>query len=207
MKRIYTGIGSRNTPAETLDKFTRLAHQLEADGWILRSGGADGADSAFDAGVEGAAREIFLPWYGFNGKTGIVADRTAWDKAEQLASQVHPAWAYLKPPVRKLHARNCFQILGLDLSTPAELVLCWTPDGAQTEKQRSPKTGGTGTAIALADRHGVPVINFFHLDAEERLAAFFVAHQKVTEHCNVPPVESNSQFNPFAGLERSKYRA
>lgn len=49
-------------------------------------------------------------------------------------------------------ARNSYQILGPDLRTPADFVVCWTPDGSETEDQRTPLTGRTGQAIALADR-------------------------------------------------------
>jgi len=171
MTNFYTGIGSRAAPQWVLESFSSLARQLELDGWILRSGGADGADSAFESGIELNAKEIYLPWPGFNGRAGLIPDRFAWSEAERIASNVHPAWAYLKPAVRKLHARNVFQVLGADLATPSAFVLCWTPDGAESEKQCSQKTGGTGTAIALASRHGIPVLNFANAHAAERLAA------------------------------------
>ena len=56
-------------------------------------------------------------------------------------------------------ARNVYQILGLDLNTPVDFVICWTPCGSQTDKQRSIKTGGTGLAISLADSLGIKVYN------------------------------------------------
>jgi len=71
--------------------------------------------------------------------------------------------------VRKLHARNCFQVLGAGLTTPSRFVVCWTPDGAETEQERSRETGGTATAIVLAARRGIPVINLQRDDAMERL--------------------------------------
>lgn len=43
----YTGIGSRQTPPEILKMMTKIATQLESKGWVLRSGGAEGADEAF----------------------------------------------------------------------------------------------------------------------------------------------------------------
>ena len=174
MQNFYTGIGSRETPSDVCTTFSLLAYKFELDGWVLRSGAADGADSAFESGVESGdgswAKEIYLPWSGFNGSKGIVASSEQWEKAELLASQFHPLWAFLKPPVRKLHARNCFQVMGLDLNTPSKLVVCWTKDGAESQAHRTKNTGGTGMAIAIADHHGVPIVNFANAGAVDRLS-------------------------------------
>jgi hypothetical protein len=51
----------------------------------------------------------------------------------------------------RLFARNAFQVLGLNLSTPSSRVYCWTPGGAVV--------GGTAIAIRLAQIHNIPVIN------------------------------------------------
>ena len=51
MKIFYTGVGNRDTPHEYLEKMTVLASLLEKEGCILRSGGAEGADTAFENGV------------------------------------------------------------------------------------------------------------------------------------------------------------
>ena len=47
---VYTGIGSRETPVEIAAKMTELAVRLDALGYTLRSGGAQGADTFFDGG-------------------------------------------------------------------------------------------------------------------------------------------------------------
>lgn len=49
--KIYTGIGSRNTPPDILDIMFRLAGKLASEGYVLRSGGAQGADDAFEQGA------------------------------------------------------------------------------------------------------------------------------------------------------------
>lgn len=58
----YAGIGSRNTPNGTLNIMDRLGAFLAREGWILRSGGARGADSSFEAGCDSASgrKEIFF---------------------------------------------------------------------------------------------------------------------------------------------------
>lgn len=165
----YAGIGSRKTPADQMDRMRRAARRLAAMGYTLRSGAADGADSAFELGA-GEKKEIYLPWPGFNGSTSSFVSPTR--EAMEVAMAVHPAWSRLSPAVQKLMARNSHQILGPDLLTPSDFVVCWTPDGAETEMERSAATGGTGQAIALASRWGIPVFNFARQDAGERLLRF-----------------------------------
>lgn len=147
--RAYTGVGSRSTPAFYLECFEEIAQELNGLGYTLRSGGADGADSAFEEGA-GDEKEIFLPWRGFNGSDSILYDPI--DEAYELASTIHPRWMTLKPGAKSLHARNCQQVLGRLLDDPSEFLLCWTQGGIPT--------GGTATAIKLAYRHKIPVLNF-----------------------------------------------
>lgn len=159
-ERFYTGIGSRETPEPVLEQMRSLAVALAQAGFTLRSGGADGADAAFEQGartVPGAHMQIYLPWHGFNGNPSPLY--TVEPRAVDVARRLHPAWHRLSPAARKLHGRNCYQVLGLLLDTPSRLLVCWTADGCESAHTRTAKTGGTGTAIALAERHGVPVFN------------------------------------------------
>ena len=70
MNKYYTGVGSRETPKDVLDLMEKIAYKLSKKGWILRSGGAEGADSAFFQGCEKYSStpiaEIYIPWNGFN---------------------------------------------------------------------------------------------------------------------------------------------
>ncbi len=166
----YAGIGSRTTPVPVLHKMTRIAERLEQLGFTLCSGGAPGSDTAFAAGA-GARAHIFLPWLGFGEPPpGATVYERPTSEAFRVAGQMHPGWNRLSSPVRALMARNSHQILGVDLRSPCDFVVCWTPDGAQTEAQRGRSTGGTGQAIALADRWGLPVFNLRNPDAIDRLA-------------------------------------
>src|SRR5690348_5431489 len=111
MSRYYAGVGSRETPPGMLVYFTRLAQFLGRDhGYILRSGGADGADTAFEQGA--SSKQIFLPWKGFNGNPSPFyrIPVIAFD----IAANHHPAWLKLKPAVQCLMARNVQQVLGPD---------------------------------------------------------------------------------------------
>lgn len=170
---IYAGIGSRNTPIEYQKIMLQAAFHLAKLGYTLRSGAAGGADTAFEFGAQkGAGKtEIWLPWIGFNkhADTGFYPSQ----KHFELAATVHPAWQSLSRGARALHARNAGQILGCDLATPVDFVICWTPDGCSDEPGRSVKTGGTGTAIVLADRHNIPVWNINSEKGLDGLLAFW----------------------------------
>lgn len=163
----YAGIGSRRCPDVTLRQMAAIARSLARRGFILRSGGADGADTAFERAVPPESAEIFLPWRGFNGNASrlVTVPQAAFD----LAAELHPAWDRLSPAIKKLMARNCQQILGERLDSPSCLVVCWSPDGCENHAERSALTGGTGQAISLASMRGIPVFNLAKPDALVRL--------------------------------------
>lgn len=146
---IYTGIGSRETPKEIMDIMTEIAKQLDKSGWLLRSGGAQGADSAFEMGSTNS--EIFVPWSGFNNREhGIVVDNIAADIVlRYIIGEEH--YKRLKVGALKLHTRNIYQVMGKDLNSPSKCVICYT-DGGLIK-------GGTATAIKLANHLKIPVFN------------------------------------------------
>lgn len=147
MTKFYTGVGSRETPPQILKIMAQLAAVLAADGWILRSGAADGADSAFEQGA-GSKTEIFIPWPKFNGHN---SQRYPSARAMEIAAAIHPAWERCSQGARKLHARNIHQVLGPELNRPSDALICWTRNGELV--------GGTATAIRLAMRNNIPVYN------------------------------------------------
>ena len=57
--KYYTGMGSRRTPPNILAMMTHLARAFAHHGYTLRSGGAQGADSAFALGA-GTKADIYL---------------------------------------------------------------------------------------------------------------------------------------------------
>ncbi len=140
MQKFYTGVGSRETPPNILNIMTELAKKLAIEGWTLRSGGAQGADSAFERGADlvYGPKEIYRP---------DQANKAAFD----MAATVHPAWHRCSDFAKKLHARNCFQVLGYGLNSPSSFLVCWTLNGGDI--------GGTRTAIVLARINGVEVLN------------------------------------------------
>lgn len=168
----YAGIGSRKTPEWVLAKMTYIANKLALAGYTLNSGGADGADTAFELGA-GSKKQIFIPWNGYNDKNLIYPIHK---ECYEIAAEFHPAWDRLSGGARALMARNVLQVLGKDLDEPVDFVVCWTPDAVYRRKDRTVATGGTGLAISVADTNGIPIFNLaddFHrefvLDFIERL--------------------------------------
>jgi hypothetical protein len=157
MSKYYTGVGSRNTPEDILELMTRLAIKLEGEGWTLRSGGAKGADTAFAKRV--ALDEVYF-----------ASDATK--EAMKIAALYHPAWDRCSDYAKKLHGRNAFQVLGKSLDNPSKFLMCWTPDGCVSHAERTIETGGTGTAISIADAHGVKIFNLARDDHRKRVEEF-----------------------------------
>lgn len=162
MKRYYTGIGARKTPPEIMVVERQVASSLERHGYILRSGGAAGSDTAFEQGViRPTNKRIYLPWHGFNGRASKY--NTPTREAIELASRYHPAWEKLGQASRKLMGRNSHQVLGYDLVTPSEFIICWTPGGEMV--------GGTSQALRIGLDHKIPIINLGAPQADALLEA------------------------------------
>ena len=150
--RAYTGIGSRETPPTILDLMSRIAKQLGRIGFTLRSGCAEGADSAFESGADDGRfpMELYIPWRGF-GNREVVTLEAPQVEAYEITEKFHPAWSRLSLGAKKLHARNAHQILGRDITNPvlSELVICWTEGGSGK--------GGTGQALRMAKHYEIPI--------------------------------------------------
>lgn len=148
----YAGIGSRETPIEIQKFMWQMAVHLAKHKYTLRSGGAKGADQAFEAGcnyIQGP-KEIFLPWMKFENSNSLYIVRQD-SPAYQIAEKYHPYWNNLSDGAKKLQARNSFQVLGPDLSTPSNFVICYTKKGK--------RSGGTGQALRIADDYNIPIFD------------------------------------------------
>lgn len=186
--KYYSGIGSRATPKDILKLMEDIAYKLADKDYILRSGAAGGADTAFEEGAKKWTLEnatsfsglpvmgnIYIPWQSF--VKDMNQDYKDWYKvldrmpkkaeAYQLASETHPAWDKCSVGAKALHARNTFQILGAMLDKPSSFLICW----AQVDKHGQLK-GGTRTAWELAKKHNVPCFNLYNEDDKQRLIKF-----------------------------------
>ena len=150
----YAGVGSRETPKEILAIMSDLAEELEGLGYTLNTGDAQGADKAFRDRAN---------------KKNVFAPKDATPTTMKIAEEIHPAWDKLNDFGRKLQARNTNQIFGANLKTPVDFVIAWTKDGLENYDMRSIESGGTGQAIDMASRKGIPVINLANPDWRQRL--------------------------------------
>jgi len=185
--KYYTGIGSRETPKDILELMHEIAFTLADQDYVLRSGGAQGADTAFEEGAKEWSLDtatsfsdipvmgnIYIPWSGFGNYTEQFKD---WYKvldqmstkvsAFKLAENTHPAWDKCSIAAKKLHARNTYQILGPLLNNPSSFLICW----AKLDKHGNIK-GGTATAWNLAKKYNVPCFNLYNEDEKQRLIKF-----------------------------------
>lgn len=167
---ILTGVGSRETTDDALVLMAKIARVFSEKGFTLRSGGAKGADSAFEDNWAGK-KEIFLPWNGYENK---------WKSKEyivpfitqqhiDLASKAHPNWNACKEGARKMHTRNTCQVLGEKLDKPATLLVCWTVRGEYK--------GGTAVAMRIADLYGIPIYNLAVTQDIEKLREYYLSLQ------------------------------
>lgn len=176
-RMIYTGIGSRTTPEDVQHVIRSIAQQLAESGWHLRSGHADGADLAFEMGciMGDGTKEIYLPWKGFNKAPQNHQDYLVVRPTPELhdfSANYHPNWKACSQAAKLMHMRNGLQMLGTDGDQPADMVICWTPNGS--------RIGGTGQALRIADAYNIPVFDLALAQTPELLCAF-VAEREGTK--------------------------
>jgi len=170
----YAGIGARITPEPILNLMTKAASALEVKGYTLRSGGAQGADWAFQKGVRNDMH-IYIPWSGFQGMvecavTPYVRDINRVNNLSQATMYAQNTWESrgrnwhsLKSSIKNMMIRNSCQIIGINGEVKSHFVLCWCPVINNIPQ------GGTAQAIAFAEAMGVPVLNMFYSDIVKRV--------------------------------------
>lgn len=193
MPFFYTGVGSRETPENVMGIMEDAAFRLARIGFVMRSGKAGGADSAFQLGVQkycesidkgnneeycGSLAEVYIPWDGFSG--GDIKLWDFWDiplnyldhlipeqveERNKLVSEIHPNYEALlkKRGAFAMHSRNMHQVLGGNILEPKPSSFCLYY--AKEDKNGNPM-GGTASAVNLSKRHGIRVLN---LNTPERL--------------------------------------
>jgi hypothetical protein len=165
----YAGIGSRQTPPEILAQMTEVAKELEYKGYTLNTGVTfgnkkEGADKAFYDGV-GLLFNLFSP-----------ENQGSRTREQAIAKEIHPNPEALKPGGLKLMARNTNQVFGDDLSTPVDFVLFYAKEGKGIRPE-----GGTGQAVEMARRKGIPTINMANSNWREQLNDV-LSQQPVSEY-------------------------
>mgnify|MGYP006293097509 CR=1 FL=1 len=166
--KAYSGIGSKKTPQKIKDIMYQLGYKLAQKGYTLRSGGAKGADNAFEMGAFDAEgdMEIYLPYDGYQGRErdGLKyfvpsKEFDNYRKAVTISRKFHPNFENLSKNEKKFIVRDTYQVLGKELNSLSNFIVCWTPDGCTSDRERSEKTGGTGQAITTGSYYSVPIFN------------------------------------------------
>ena len=150
---IITGIGSRKCPQSICELFTELGQEIKERGWYVRSGHAPGSDYAFELGAKKNCI-VYLPWDGFNKEQpilGVPRINPLRDDVLEIVYKHEPYAKDLSNGVKLIKSRNIFQVLGEDLKSLSDLVICWTEEGVEE--------GGTALAIKIARANNIAVIN------------------------------------------------
>lgn len=161
---VYAGIGARDTPKEVCKFMADIAHIMARKGFVLRSGAAEGADSAFEAGCDrvDGRKVIYLPWDGFNHHNSPF--RVVVPEAIDIGRQVHnqwyeecndgtmKTWDEFSDGTQKLLSRNVYQMVGLNLNYLSRFALLWTDKEDDVH-------GGTAFAIRIAKHFDIPYLN------------------------------------------------
>lgn len=133
-------IGNRyGVPEEVIQYLENLGFYLGSIGFTLNSGGAAGCDQAGERGFDRG-----------NFPKNIRKAKHATPEAISLASEFHDAWHVCTEYVRQLHGRNSMIVLGDDLKTPVQAVICYAVSEIK---------GGTALGIKIARRYGIPIYN------------------------------------------------
>ena len=204
----YAGVGSRRTPPDVLRAMSDIAQSLGEAGVALSTGGADGADRAFETGAlrTDAPITVHTPWPGYNGyrpgrdpETDIDVVHPSSTETLQghryadLAQEHHPYWNRCSRGARALFLRNVSILAGaLDddgENLPVRAVIAWTPNGLPVGRE----AGGTGHTLRTAASLDIPCINLSPRSPPERNAAALAA---------VPRIVRDAVLGRVPGLSR-----
>jgi hypothetical protein len=129
--------------------------------WKVRTGEAKGSDNAFRESCTRGDVFCYNPSLIKDQKCDLNINNTPsfanFPQAMDIAARHHPMWDRLNDSIKKIMTRNVYQVLGHDLKTPSEMLICYTHDGRY--KSTAASTGGTGQAIRIAIEYGIPVFN------------------------------------------------
>jgi len=173
--KLYAGIGSRNLSQEECDTCYAIGAWLASQGWILRTGAAEGADQAFAEGALVSSKLLItsvtlcLPWRSYNESwvhqaqingAGIRVlkdtDKAAFDSVDKY----HPNSNKLTQGAKRLHARNFL------ITNGTNFVIAWP------KLNKWNQLGGTGQGMRIAREEGKHVIDLNNpIDLKRVMAA------------------------------------
>lgn len=167
--RYWTGVGSRSITKEEQELAVYVAETITRRfGMVLRSGAAEGADTAFQKGVCNVNPkycQIWTPWNNFRPKeqhTGFPScsyttpTTEMFEKAREafISTGIIPWFDRMKQGAQKLHGRNFYQVRG-GYGEPLSKVCIYIAD----EDDNGEVSGGTRSAVLLARHYKIPTYN------------------------------------------------
>lgn len=154
--KYYTGIGSRNISGEERELIFNIAVKMSEEGYTLRSGGAEGSDTAFEEGCLSVSGEleVYRPTRSPNMKGyHLVPNDLQFNYAKtRLSIDIIPWFSYMKPYSQRIHSRNFYQVVGFD--NVCSHVTIYASD----EDEEGVK-GGTRTAVMVSRSLKIPTYN------------------------------------------------
>lgn len=152
--KIFAGIGSRETPFDIQLLMHDIGAYLGERGYTLRSGHCEGADLAFEKGVDSV-----------KGKKEIFLQSDCTKEALELGLKFHPNPKALKTKfTRQLIGRNGMIILGQNLDVPCGHVIYYAKEDQLTREV----SGGTAQGIRIARYHGIKCFNLYFEDVKKK---------------------------------------
>jgi len=154
--RGYAIGGHRDAPEWALRLAAKCAAHALSEGSWLRTGGAKGIDEWAARGAAlvpnaGGRLEIVLPWEGFRGAAEGHPDANVWVISPahlEVCLRLTPEVGRKPQGVQRLMARNVGVLLGKDLKTPVDRVICYRV-----------RPGGTDHLVRCARMLGIRVYN------------------------------------------------
>lgn len=173
-------IGSRSAPDDIVKLMTQFTSILIEIGYVIQSGGCPlGPDRSATIAIQRhkttdkSKHRIYISWDGMNDmyhdpSNGVYCPKAHYENypiARIMAEATRGGFYGLYEKGEAHHSRNPYQVLSDDLNTPVDFVLTW----AKPKGKTGGVAGGTGTAVGLANAHGITVYNLYNPDVEDRV--------------------------------------
>jgi hypothetical protein len=167
MIKFFSGLGSRKTPINVGRIQAKTAYKLSNQGWVLRSGGADGSDKFFELGVNNSKNKKRI--YTVKNYQYDLDERNRNEVIEALSSE---SWIQLdncKEYTQLLFKRNVCQVLGDSReNTLSKFCIYWIPCKSIYDKE----AGGTRIAARICEKYNIQQFNMYNNDILDRFIKF-----------------------------------
>ena len=188
-KKYFSAVGKITTPPTVKDRIVEELKKYVTFGYILRSGGAKGADTIFaQTYMEmGGKVEIYLPWNGYNGKflghdyINQNCCIMVTPEAFNIAYELDEKWNERTEATKVLDARNVHIYCGFKIGKePLSDFVVYFDDHPEN------KDSGTQRGLKVADKFKIPKINLYHYDIIQCQHCFKFIDESNRDYLNCP---------------------